>query len=184
MKLFVNVLVVVGLITFSSCSKKDKAEEPVKEAQPLFEIAKVTIDSNGNSSFPTVTLVEDQASRIYFKHPGENSTSWLIYLGFGKDFISITLPSLEKKVHKFDEVFPSTTSASIQLNNVYYTTVKSGKITGNIPGTITLDSVSESIISGSYDMIATKYSGDSALPSFKLKGSFVARRENWDYIAR
>lgn len=183
MKLFVTVLVLVGLITFSSCSKKDKIEEPKKQVS-LFEVAKVIIDSNGNSSFPTVTMVEDQASRIYFKHPSESSTSWLIYLGFGKDFISISLPSLEKKVHQFDEVFPSTTSASIQLNNVYYTTVKSGKITGYIPGTITLDSVSDSIISGSYDMIASKYSGDSALASYKLKGSFVARRENWDYIAR
>lgn len=186
MRMFVTVLVVLGLITFSSCSKKDKAEEPVKEA-PKEEMVKFTVDTNGTSSSPSVTMESKKATMMYYKHPSETSSSWLIYLGMdGNHFISISLPTLEKKAHKFDEVFPSTTSATVNLNNVFYTTVRSGKPNGTVPGTITIESVSDSIISGAYDFIATKYNskGDTAVASYKIKGEFVVKRENWDVIAK
>jgi len=188
MKLFVSVLVVVGLITFSSCSKQDKVEEPKKEA-PKEEMVKFTVDTNGNafSKPPVVTMESKKASMMYYKHPSETSSSWLIYLGIdGNHFIFINLPTLEKKTHKFDEVFPSTTSATANLNNIYYSTVRSGKPTGTVPGTITIESVTDSIVSGSFDFIATKYNskGDTAVASYKLKGEFVVKRENWDVIAK
>lgn len=183
MKLF-TCFVLVGLITFSSCSKKDKVEDVKKEA-PMKEMASYSVDTNGTSTSPSVSFTSDKATMMYYKHPSETSSSWLIYLGMdGNNFISISLPTLEKKAHKFDEVFPSTTSAIVNFNNKFFSTVRSGQPKGTIPGTITIETVSDSIISGMYDFIATKYTSDTAVASYKIKGSFVVKRENWDVIAK
>jgi hypothetical protein len=184
MKLFTCLLLVVGLITVSSCSKKG-TEEPgsgnLKE-----EMVMLTIDTNGTSSTPPTMMKSNKATRIYYKHPGKDSESWLFYLGFdGDNYISMTLPNLNKETHVINEFYPSSKSGTVALNGLYYQTTRNRNVPGKPPGTFTIESVSDSIVSGSFDFIATRYNrGDTALASYKLKGSFVAKRENWDVIAK
>jgi|GEM_PF-4187381 len=187
MKGFVSVLVLVGIITFSSCSKKDKAEEPVKEA-PKEEMVKFTADTNGtsDSKSPTVTMESNTATMMYYKHPSETSTSWLIYLGIdGNNYISMSIGSLDKKTIQLQDGNASNESAIVKLNNVAYTTYGKGASTGKSPGTITIESATDSVVTGSFDFTANAHSPEWAvLASYKLKGSFVVKRENWDVIAK
>ncbi len=185
MKLFTFLLLVVGLITVSSCSKKG-TEEPVKEA-PKEEMVKFTVDTNGTSATAsTVTMESKKATMMYYKHPGETSTSWLIYLGIdGNNYISMTIGSLDKKTIQLQDGNASNESAIVKLNNVTYTTYGKGASTGKSPGTITIESATDSVVTGSFDFTANAHSPEwTVLASYKLKGSFVVKRENWDVIAK
>lgn len=185
MKLFTFLLLVVGLITVSSCSKKG-TEEPVKEASKE-EMVMLTIDTNGTSSTPPTMMKSNKATRIYYKHPGKDSESWLIYLGFdGNNYVYFNTSSITKGVYELAENYPtSKPTGNAVLNDLPYSSTRNRRLPNSSPGSFTIETVSDSIISGTFDFKASRYnSEDSVLASYKLKGSFVAKRENWDVIAK